>query len=74
MPPERTEKKQGRKKGLQGGTPGESRDDIKARTAEQKLKQQEQRAKARQRALEHAAPQNVHHMSTRQKAPDNWIF
>ena len=68
MPPERTEKKQGRKKGLQGETPGESRDDIKARTAAQKLEQQEQRAKARQRALEHAAPQNVHHMSTRQKA------
>ena len=68
MPPERTEKKQGRKKGLQGETPGESRDDIKARTAAQKLEQQQQRAKARQRALEHAAPSNVHHMSTRQKA------
>ena len=46
MPPERTEKKQGRKKGLQGETPGESRDDIKARTAAQKLEQQQQRAKA----------------------------
>ena len=68
MPPERTEKKQGRKKGLQGETPGESRDDIKARAAAQKLEQQQQRAKARQRALEHAAPSNVHHMSTRQKA------
>ena len=67
MPPERTERKQGRKKGLQGETPGESRDDIKARTAAQKLEQQQQRAKARQKALEHAAPSNVHHMSTRQK-------
>ena len=27
-----------------------------------------QRAKAQQRALMHAAPSNVHHMSTRQKA------
>ena len=68
MPPERTERKQGRKKGLQGETPGESRDDVKARTAAQKLEQQQQRTKARQRALEHAAPQNIHHMSTRQKA------
>ena len=68
MPPERTERKQGRKKGLQGETPGESRDEIKARTAAQKIEQQQQRAKAKQRALEHAAPSNVHHMSTRQKA------
>ena len=68
MPPERTERKQGRKKGLQGETPGESRDEAKARTAAQKIEQQEQRAKAQQRALKHAAPSNVHHMSTRQKA------
>ena len=67
-PPERTERKQGRKKGLQGETPGESRDEVKARTAAQKLEQQEQRGKAQQRALMHAAPSNVHHMSTRQKA------
>ena len=68
MPPERNERKVGRKKGLQGETPGESRDEIKARTAAQKIEQQEQRAKAQQRALMHAAPTNVHHMSTRQKA------
>ena len=68
MPPERTERKQGRKKGLQGETPGESRDEIKPRTAAQKLEQQQQRVKAKQRALEHAAPSNVHHGSTRQKA------
>ena len=68
MPPERNERKPGRKKGLQGETPGESRDEIKARTAAQKIEQQEQRAKAQQRALLHAAPLNVHHMSTRQKA------
>ena len=37
MPPERTERKQGRKKGLLGETPGESRDEVKARTAAQKL-------------------------------------
>ena len=59
MPPERHE---------QGETPGESRDEIKARTAAQKIEQQEQRAKAQQRALMHATPSNVHHMSTRQKA------
>ena len=68
MPPERNERKVGRKKGLQGETPGESRDEIKARTAAQKIEQQEQRAKAQQRALMHAAPTNAHHMSTRQKA------
>ena len=68
MPPEHTERKQGRKKGLQGETPGESRDEAKARTAAQKIEQQEQRARAQQRALKHAAPSNVHHMSTRQKA------
>ena len=68
MPPERTERKQGRKKGLQGETPGESRDEIKARTAAHKLEQKEQRARAQQQALKHAAPVNVHHMSTRQKA------
>ena len=68
MPPERNERKLGRKKGLHGETPGESRDEIKARTAAQKIEQQEQRAKAQQRALMHAAPLNVHHMSTRQKA------
>ena len=68
MPPERTERKQGRKKGLQGETSGESRDEAKARTAAQKIEQQEQRARAQQRALLHAAPSNVHHMSTRQKA------
>ena len=68
MPPERNERKVGKKKGLQGETPGESRDEIKARTAAQKVEQQEQRAKAQQRALMHAAPSNVHHMSTRQKA------
>ena len=68
MPPERNERKVGRKKGLHGETPGESRDEIKARAAAQKIEQQEQRAKAQQRALMHAAPTNVHHMSTRQKA------
>ena len=68
MPPERTERKQGRKKGLQGETPGESRDEAKARTAAQRIEQQEQRARLQQRALQHAAPSNVHHMSTRQKA------
>ena len=68
MPPERNERKVGRKKGLQGETPAESRDEIKARTAAQKIEQQEQRAKAQQRALMHAAPTNVQHMSTRQKA------
>ena len=68
MPPERNERKVGKKKGLQGETPGESRDEIKARTAAQKVEQQEQRVKAQQRALMHAAPSNVHHMSTRQKA------
>ena len=68
MPPEHNERKLGRKKGLQGETPKESRDEIKARTAAQKIEQQEQRAKAQQRALMHAAPLNVHHMSTRQKA------
>ena len=39
MPPERNERKLGRKKGLQGETPGESRDEIKARTAAQKIEQ-----------------------------------
>ena len=68
MPPERNERKVGKKKGLQGETPGESRDELKARTAAQKVEQQEQRVKAQQRALLHAAPSNVHHMSTRQKA------
>ena len=69
MPPERRERKVGKKKGPQGETPGESRDEIKARTAAQKLEQQALRAKARQRALIHAgAPSNVHNMSTRQKA------
>ena len=68
MPPERHEKKVGKKKGLHGETPGESRDEIKARTAAQKIEQQEKRAKAQQRALMHATPSNVHHMSTRQKA------
>ena len=68
MPPKRHERKVGRKKGLQGETPGESRDETKARNAAQKIEQQEQRAKAQQRALMHAAPTNVHHMSTRQKA------
>ena len=63
MPPERHEKKVGKKKSLQGETPGESRDEIKARTAAQKQEQQVQRAKAQQRALLHAAPSNVHHMS-----------
>ena len=48
--------------------PGESRFEIKARTAAQKQEQQVQRAKAQQRALMHAAPPNLHHMSTRQKA------
>ena len=48
MLPERAERKQGRKKGLQGETPGESRDEIKARTAAQKIEQQQQRAKAKQ--------------------------
>ena len=33
MPPERHERKVGKKKSLQGETPGESRDEIKARTA-----------------------------------------
>ena len=68
MPLERHEKKVGKKKGLQGETPGESRDEIKTRTAAQKVEQQEQRVKAQQRALLHAAPLNVHHMSTRQKS------
>ena len=68
MPPERNERKVGKKKGLQGETPGESRDEIKTRTAAQKVEQQEQRVKAQQRALVRAAPSNVHHMSTRQKA------
>ena len=45
MPPERNERKVGKKKGLQGETPGESRDELKARTAAQKVEQQEQRAK-----------------------------
>ena len=67
-PLQHTERKASRKKGLQGETPGESRDEIKARTAAQKLEQQQQRAKAQQQALKHAAPSNVHHMSTRQKA------
>ena len=69
MPPERNERKVGKKKGPQGETPGESRDEIKARTAAQKLEQQSMRAKAQQRALLHAAAlPNVHHVSTRQKA------
>ena len=68
MPPERNERKVGKKKGLQGETPGESRDEIKTRTVAQKVEQQEQRVKAQQRGLLHAAPSNVHHMSTRQKA------
>ena len=68
MPPERHERKVGKKKSLPGETLGESRDEIKARTAAQKQEQQVQRAKAQQRALMHAAPYNVHHVSTRQKA------
>ena len=69
MPPERHEKKVGKKKSPQGATPGESRNEIKAQPAAQKQEQQLQRAKAQQRALVHAAaPSNVHHMSTRQKA------
>ena len=68
MPPERHERKVGKKKGLQGEISGQSRDEFKARTAAQKQEQQAQRAKAQQRALMHAAPSNVHHMSTRQKA------
>ena len=68
MPPERNDRKVGKKKSPQGETPGESRDEIMARTAAQKQEQQAQRAKAQQHALMHAAPLNVHHMSTRQKA------
>ena len=61
MPPERHEKKVGKKKSPQGETPGESRDEIKARNAAPKQEQQAQRAKAQQRALMHAAaPSNVH--------------
>ena len=67
MPPERQEKKVG-KKSLQGEAPGESRDEVKARTAAQKSEQQALRAKAQKSALLHAAvPTNVHHMSTRHK-------
>ena len=63
------EREVGKKKSPQGETPGESREEIKARTAAQKHEQQAQRAKAQQSALRHAAlPGNVHHMSTRQKA------
>ena len=67
-PPERHEKKVGKKKSPQGETTSESRDEIKTRAEAQKLEQQAWRAKAQQSALLHAvAPTNVHHMSTRHK-------
>ena len=54
MPPERQKDKLVRKKGSQGVTPGESRDEIKARAATQKKEQKSERAQAQQRALAHA--------------------
>ena len=65
MPPERHERRGGKKKSLQGETPGESRDELKARTTAQK---QEQQVQSQSSTTSSFATPSVHHMSTRQKA------